>query len=71
MFISLQKDNELIEITDEENIKTKLWQRVKMRAQLFRKIQLKEETRQLKLRMSISVLGISQAKRCKKCLIKF
>ena len=48
-----KKDNELIEISDEENIKTKLWQRVKMRAQLFRKIQLKEEKRQLKLRMSI------------------
>ena len=48
-----KKDNELIEITDEEKIKNKLWQRVKMRAQLFRKIQLKEEKRQLKLRMSI------------------
>ena len=46
-------DDEIVEITDRNKILDKLWNRVLLRSQLFRRLQLKEEKRQMELRMSV------------------
>ena len=46
-------NDEIVEITDRNKILDKLWNRVLLRSQLFHRLQLKEEKRQMELRMLV------------------